>query len=65
MVSDSLPVPPEPAELSPHQWSLVGLLGATIILYHYDFGILNLALAHIQAGLDIPEAEIGSLVAFT
>jgi len=55
----------EPAELNAHQWKLVGLLGATIILNHYDFMVLNFALSHIQEGLNVAEADIGSVVAYT
>ena len=54
-----------PAELDAHQWKLVGLLGATIVLNHYDFMVLNLALSQIQVGLGVAEGDIGSVVAYT
>jgi len=45
------------------QWSLLGLLGLTLLINHYDFAILSLALPQIQAGLAIPEDRIGSVMA--
>jgi len=49
--------------LTREQWSLLGLLGLTLLINHYDFALLTLALPQIQAGLAIPEDRIGSLVA--
>ena len=40
-------------------WQLLGLLGATFLINNYDLGILGLALPQIQAGLAIPETEVG------
>ncbi len=39
------------------------MLGLTLQINHYDFALLTLALPQIQAGLAIPEDQIGSLVA--
>ena len=52
-----------PPPLTRGQWSLLGLLGLTLLINHYDFAILSLALPQIQAGLAIPEDRIGSLMA--
>ena len=49
--------------LTREHWSLLGLLGLTLQINHYDFALLTLALPQIQAGLAIPEDRIGSLVA--
>ena len=49
--------------LTREHWSLLGLLGLTLQINHYDFALLTLALPQIQAGLAIPEARIGGLVA--
>jgi putative MFS transporter len=50
-------------ELEAREWSLLGLLGLTLLINHYDFAVLTLALPQIQAGLWIPEQEIGRVVA--
>jgi putative MFS transporter len=50
-------------ELEVREWSLLGLLGLTLLINHYDFAVLTLALPQIQAGLSIPEDEIGRVVA--
>jgi hypothetical protein len=42
-----------PAPLDARQWSLLGLLGLTLLINHYDFALLSLALPQIQAGLAI------------
>jgi len=39
------------------------LLGLTLLINHYDFALLSLALPQIQAGLAIPEDRVGSVVA--
>jgi putative MFS transporter len=49
--------------LTKTQWSLLGLLGLTLQINHYDFAILSLALPQIQAGLAIPEEGIGRVLA--
>jgi MFS family permease len=51
-----------PSDLTAQQWRLLGLLGVTVLINHYDFGILGAALLQIQQGLDVPEQQIGSLV---
>ena len=28
-----------PDDLTPHQWRLLGLLGLTVLINHYDFGV--------------------------
>lgn len=50
-------------ELEAREWSLLGLLGLTLLINHYDFAVLSLALPQIQVGLSIPEQEIGRVVA--
>jgi putative MFS transporter len=52
--------PPEP--LTAHQWRLLGVLGATVMINHYDFGLLSLVLSHLQADLAIPEEDVGPMV---
>ena len=52
-----------PAPLDARQWSLLGLLGLTLLINHYDFALLSLALPQIQAGLAVPEDRIGSVMA--
>jgi putative MFS transporter len=52
-----------PAPLSQRQWQLLGLLGLTVLINHYDFAVLSLALPQIQAGLAIPEDRIGTVMA--
>lgn len=50
-------------DLTPRQWSLLGLLGAAELFDQYDVGILGLALKQIQEGLAIPESQIGPVTA--
>ena len=52
-----------PAPLDARQWQLLGLLGLTMLINHYDFALLSLALPQIQAGLAVPEDRIGSVMA--
>ena len=52
-----------PAPLDARQWSLLGLLGLTLLINHYDFALLSLALPQIQEGLDVPEERIGGVMA--
>ena len=51
-----------PDDLTPHQWRLLGLLGLTVLINHYDFGVLSAALLQIQTGLGISEQDIGNVV---
>ena len=51
-----------PAPLTAHQWRLLGVLGATVMINHYDFGLLTLVLGHLQQDMAIPEEELGPLV---
>jgi putative MFS transporter len=53
----------QPAPLAAGHWTLLGLLGSTLLINHYDLALLGLALPQIQAGLGVPEERIGSLVA--
>ena len=39
------------------------MLGLTLLINHYDFALLSLALPQIQAGLDVPEERIGGVMA--
>jgi putative MFS transporter len=52
-----------PAPLDARQWSLLGLLGLTLLINHYDFALLSLALPQIQTGLAVPEDRIGGVMA--
>jgi putative MFS transporter len=52
-----------PAPLDARQWSLLGLLGLTLLINHYDFALLSLALPQIQAGLAVPEDQLGGVMA--
>lgn len=56
-----LPFLSPPDDLTPHQWRLLGLLGVTVLINHYDFGLLGAALLQIQQTLAIPEDEIGGV----
>jgi putative MFS transporter len=56
-----LPFLKAPEDLTPHQWRLLGLLGITVLINHYDFGLLGAALLQIQQELHIPEDEIGGV----
>jgi MFS family permease len=49
--------------LTRKQWSVMGLLAAAELFDQYDVAILGLALSQIQAGLAIPESEIGGVQA--
>lgn len=51
-----------PDDMTPHQWRLLGLLGLTVLINHYDFGVLGAALLQIQQGLAISEQDIGNVV---
>ncbi|HKJ25078.1 MAG TPA: MFS transporter [Myxococcota bacterium] len=59
---DAVPflAPPEP--LGDGQRRLLLVLGATVMINHYDFGLLSLVLSHLQADLVIPESELGPMV---
>ncbi len=50
-----------PEGLTPAHWRMLGLLGAAYMVNSYDIGLLALALPQIQAGLAIPEDQIGAL----
>lgn len=60
--SYAIPFSGPPAALSPHQWRLLGVLGATVLINHYDFGLLSLVLSHLQRDLAISEARAGPMV---
>ncbi|MCK6554863.1 MFS transporter [Candidatus Binatia bacterium] len=49
--------------LTPHQWHVLGVLGAANLIDSYDVAILGLALPQIQVGLGIAEAEVGGVTA--
>ena len=49
--------------LSRRQWSVLGLLSAAEFFEHYDVGLMSLALAQLQADLQIPESQIGQVSA--
>jgi putative MFS transporter len=51
-----------PEDLTRHQWRLLGLLGVTVLINHYDFGLLTAALLQIQTELGVPETEVGRMV---
>jgi hypothetical protein len=42
-----------PDELTRRQWRLLGLLGVTVLINHYDHGLLTAALLQIQHGLGL------------
>ncbi len=50
-----------PDRVDTRQWRLLGLLGTTVLINHYDFGLLSLALPQIQHGLSVAEEDIGPL----
>jgi putative MFS transporter len=50
-----------PDAMDTPQWRLLGVLGATVLVNHYDFGLLTLALPEIQRGLGVAEEDIGPL----
>jgi hypothetical protein len=51
-----------PDDITPHQWRLLGLLGVTVLINHYDFALLTTALLQIQEGLGVAEADVGHMV---
>jgi MFS family permease len=51
-----------PQDVTPRQWRLLGMLGATVLINHYDFAILTTALLQIQQGLGVAEADVGRMV---
>jgi putative MFS transporter len=53
-----------PDDLTAHQWRILGLLGITVLINHYDAGLLTATLLQIQTELGIPENEIGGVVGF-
>jgi len=59
----ALPILGRPPALTPHQWHLLGIVGAANLFDNYGVAILGLALPQIQAGLGIAEADVGSLTA--
>ena len=58
-----IPYPGKVPKLSEKQWSVLGLLSLAELFDHYDIGLLGMALSQIQAGLAIPEEEIGGVLA--
>ena len=52
-----------PEGVSREHWFLLGVLGATFLIAGYDMAVLGLALPQIQAGLGVPEAELGGMLA--
>jgi len=52
-------------KLGRKQWSVLGLLSVAELFDHYDVGIMSMALTQIQAGLGIPEEDLGGILAFT
>jgi MFS family permease len=52
---------PVPHGITAKQWVMLGALGATYLINSYDLGILNLALAQIQASFELSEQDIGKL----
>ena len=50
-----------PPELTPRQWTVLGLVSAATLFDQYDRAIFALALPQIQAGLGIAEGEVGLL----
>lgn len=59
-----VPWPARMPALEPRQWKILGLLGATELIDHYDVGLLALLLVQIQAGLGVAENEIGTISAW-
>jgi MFS family permease len=57
----ALPYAGKVPDLTPRQWSVMGLLGAAEFFDHYDMGIMGLALSQIQTGLGIAEADIAGV----
>jgi MFS family permease len=51
------------AALTPGEWRITLLLGATFAAAGYDTGLLGLALPQIQAGLGIAEDQVGGYLA--
>ena len=60
----AIPYPGKVPKLSEKQWSVLGLLSLAELFDHYDIGLMGLALSQIQAGLLIPEEDIGGVLAF-
>lgn len=58
-----VPWPARMPALAPRQWKILGLLGATEFIDHFDVGLLSILLVQIQAGLGVAENEIGTLSA--
>jgi putative MFS transporter len=50
-----------PPVLTPRQWRVLGLVAAVSFFEQYDLYLFSLALKQIQAGLQIPESELGLL----
>ena len=51
-----------PGDITRRQWRLLGLLGVTVLINHYDHGLLTAALLQIQNGLGVAEADVGRMV---
>lgn len=48
-----------PEAMDALQWRLLGVLGTTVLVNHYDFALLSLALPEIQDGLGVAEEDVG------
>ncbi len=48
-------------ELSQRQWAVLGLVSVASLFDQYDRSLIGLALPQIQAGLGIPESQVGLL----
>lgn len=59
-----VPWPARMPALAPRQWKVLGLLGATEFIDHFDVGLLSILLVQIQAGLGVAENEIGTISAW-
>lgn len=53
----------QPGPVTPEQGRLLWLVGVALLIEAYDVQIYGLATPQIQAGLNIPEADIGRVVA--
>jgi MFS family permease len=51
--------------LAPGQRSFVYLVGAALLVNHFDLNVFSLALPQIQRSLDIGDSELGALVGLT
>ncbi len=49
---------------TPHEWSLILLLGTAFLISRYDFTLLALALPDIQRDLGVAERDLGPFVAY-